>query len=80
MKKILKKFSSRKFLACVAGVVSGIAFALNADAALINQISGIVLTTISIVSYIVVEGHIDNKAITQMTELFQEIAEIDDAE
>ena len=53
----MKKLTSRKFLACIAGIISGLALCFGADANIVTEIGGITATVFSIVSYIIVEGH-----------------------
>ena len=58
----MKKLTSRKFLACVVGIISGLALCFGADANIVTEIGGITATVFSIVSYIIVEGNIDAAA------------------
>lgn len=61
----LAKLKSRKFLACVAGIVAGIAMVYGTDATTINTIAGAVTTLGSIVAYIAAEGKIDAAAVKE---------------
>lgn len=56
---IVRKLTSRKFLVAVAGIITGVALAMGADANEIDTISGIVLTIISGGSYIFAEALVD---------------------
>ena len=58
---IVRKLTSRKFLVAVAGIITGVALAMGADANEIDTISGIVLTIISGGSYIFAEALVDAK-------------------
>ena len=59
MSEILRKLSSRKLWMAIAGVATGIAVVLGADASEIGTVAGAVTALISAVTYIVVEGKID---------------------
>lgn len=63
MKNILKKISSRKFIACLIGVVVGIATTFGVDGGIISDVAGLIVTLVSSVSYMVVEGKIDKAAV-----------------
>ena len=52
-------FTSRKFLMCFTGVVTGVAVLLGANAESINTIAGAITVLGSIVTYIMAEGKID---------------------
>ena len=58
MKYILQKFSSRKFLAALAGIITGIGVIVSG-----NPTEGIVTVLASLVAYLVAEGYIDAKAV-----------------
>ena len=49
----MKKLTSRKFLACIVGIISGLALCFGADANIVTEIGGITATVFSIVSYII---------------------------
>jgi outer membrane murein-binding lipoprotein Lpp len=59
MSTFIKKLSSRKLWACIAGVAVGIATALGADTNTIQTISGAVISVISLITYIMAEAKID---------------------
>lgn len=67
MNNIIKKITSRKFLTCVAGIVTGLCLIFGADANTVTAISGAVTSLGSIILYIVIEGRIDNTAILEKT-------------
>lgn len=56
---MIYKLTSRKFWLAVAGVATGIAMALGANATDISTIAGGVLSMVSAVAFIVVEGKVD---------------------
>ena len=56
MNKFLKKLTSRKFLTCVAGIVTGLCLIFGADANTVTTISGAVTSLGSIILYIIIEG------------------------
>lgn len=59
MKDILKKLTSRKFLASLAGVATGIAVAFGVNGGVAETIAGAAIAAISAIAYIFVEGKID---------------------
>lgn len=58
MRSFLSKLTSRKFIACVAGVVTGIALIVNG-----NTVEGVTSVIASVVGYIIAEGYVDSKAV-----------------
>ena len=75
MKSFLSKLTSRKFLAAIAGLVSGIAMVFGLDESIITQVSGAVISVASVIAYIVTEGKIDAAAVGQAAE---DVAEVVD--
>lgn len=63
IKSILKKLTSRKFLTCVAGIVTGIAMIYGADANEITAVAGAITTLGSIITYTIIEGKVDAAAV-----------------
>ena len=63
MGEILRKLSSRKLWLALAGVATGVAMALGADATEITTVAGGITALISAVVYIVVEGKIDAEGV-----------------
>jgi phage shock protein PspC (stress-responsive transcriptional regulator) len=59
MSTVIKKLSSRKLCACIAGVAVGIATALGADSNTIQTISGAVISAVSLITYIRAEAKVD---------------------
>ena len=58
MKYILKKFTSRKFIASLIGVITGISVIASGSTA-----EGIIAVLASIIAYLITEGYIDAKAV-----------------
>ena len=54
------------------------ALCFGADANIVTEIGGITATVFSIVSYIIVEGHIDATALEQMETLIEEIKKLEE--
>jgi len=63
MQEFLKKITSRKFLAAVAGVATGLAMVFGVDETAISTVAGAGTTVASVVSYILSEGMIDAAAV-----------------
>ena len=63
MQNFLKKLTSRKFLAALAGVASGLAMVFGVDETTISTVAGAVTTVASVVSYIMSEGMVDAAAV-----------------
>ena len=63
MQNFLKKLTSRKFLAALAGVATGLAMVLGVDETTISTVAGAVTTVASVVSYIMSEGMVDAAAV-----------------
>jgi outer membrane murein-binding lipoprotein Lpp len=69
MRTFIKKLSSRKLWACIAGVAVGIATALGADSSTIQTISGAVISAVSLITYIRAEAKIDAAGIGSTAEI-----------
>ena len=63
MQNFLKKLTSRKFLAALAGVATGLAMVFGVDETTISTVAGAVTTGASVVSYIMSEGMVDAAAV-----------------
>lgn len=61
---MMKKFTSRKFIACIAGVITGIGVILAGDTA-----TGITAVIASVASYLIAEGYIDAKAVNAVKDV-----------
>lgn len=72
MKIIVQKLTSRKLWMAIAGVATGIAMALGADSTEISTVAGAVVSVISCVIYIVMEGKVDAERVKNAIEGAQE--------
>lgn len=70
--EILKKFTSRKFLAAVAGLVAGVAMAFGLNEGIITTVSGAVMAVGSVIAYIVTEGRVDAAAVGDAAQKVQD--------
>ena len=83
MNTILRKLSSRKLWMALAGIATGVAMALGADASDVSEVAGAVTAIVSVVTYIVVEGRVDAESVKSAILELQdgiEIIEGDDGE
>lgn len=76
MKEFLRKLTSRKLWLAIAGVATGIAIALGADANEIGTIAGAVVSVVSAVTYIITEGKIDAEGVKNAIVGVEDIVEI----
>ena len=74
MKTIKEKLTSRKFLAALAGLVSGLAMVFGLDESIVSHVSGAV-SVASVIAYIITEGKIDAAAVGQAAEDVAEAVE-----
>ncbi len=63
MKEFLKKITSRKFIACLLGVLTGLATSFGIQESDYAPIAGMVAAIGSVVTYIVSEAKIDAAAV-----------------
>ena len=63
MKAFLKKLSSRKLWAAVAGLATGLAMVFGLDEGVITTVAGAVTALVSVVTYIAAEGRVDAAAV-----------------
>ena len=70
---IIRKLTSRKLWMALAGIATGVAMVLGADASEMSEIAGAVTAIVSVVTYIVVEGKIDAEGVKNA------IIEVDEA-
>ena len=68
----LKKFTSRKFLAALAGIIAGIAMAFGLSESIITTVSGAVMAVGSVIAYIITEGKIDAAAVGEAAQKVQD--------
>ena len=76
MKEIIRKLSSRKLWMAIAGVASGIAMALGAEASEISTVAGAVTALVSVVTYICVEGKVDAEGVKNAVVATQDAVDI----
>lgn len=77
---MLEKLKSRKFIIAVLTMILGIVTALTELGGTVGTICGIVAAVVAAVSYIVVEGNIDAKAVQLVTDAAEGIIELFDEE
>ena len=70
--EIMKKFTSRKLLAAVIGVLMGVAMIFGVDPNVAETVSGALLAVVSVVTYIVTEGKIDAAAVGDAAQKVQD--------
>jgi phage shock protein PspC (stress-responsive transcriptional regulator) len=68
MSNFIRKLTSRKLWMAIAGVATGIALALGADASEIQTVTGAVTALISAVVYIITEGKVDAESVKNAVE------------
>lgn len=68
MKNFTRKISSRKFLIATAGVLAGLVAFFQLDENMVAQISGAVVSIMSIISYVIAEGKVDAAAVVAKKE------------
>ena len=76
MYNIIQKLTSRKLWVALAGIVTGIAIALGADASEIQTVTGAVTAIVAAVTYIVMEGKIDAEAVKTAVESVQDAVDV----
>ena len=73
MKDFLRKFKSRKFLTCIAGVVMGVCMSFGFDKETVDTIAGAIVAASSIVTYIYAEGKVDAGAVKDAADKVEEV-------
>lgn len=68
MSNFVRKLTSRKLWMAIAGVATGIALALGADAGEIQTVTGAVTALVSAVAYIITEGKVDAESVKNAVE------------
>lgn len=61
--RFIDKLKSRKFIAAIIGLITGIAVVFGIDEGIVSTVSGAVVSAASLVAYIAVEGHVDAAAV-----------------
>lgn len=72
MNNFIRKLTSRKLWMAIAGVATGIALALGADASEIQTITGAVTALVAAVAYIITEGKVDAENVKNAVESVQD--------
>ena len=75
MKELLKKFTGRKFIAMILGVLVGVAVVFGTEGEDISTVAGAVTSLGSLVYYMFTEGKIDREALGKNTEEQEEETE-----
>lgn len=70
MKSLKQKFSSRKFIVCITGIVTGIGVAISG-----NMVEGVSTVLVSMITYLIAEGYIDAKALDVGDNVIDEVKE-----
>lgn len=76
MNNMVRKLSSRKLWAAVAGVVAGLAMVFGLDETVISTVAGAVVSVMSVVTYIITEGKIDAEGVKNAIEDIQNGIEV----
>lgn len=76
MNNMVRKLSSRKLWAAVAGVVTGLAMVFGLDETVISTVAGAVVSVMSVVTYIITEGKIDAEGVKNAIEDIQNGIEV----
>lgn len=72
MNNFIRKLASRKLWMAIAGVATGIALALGADASEIQTVTGAVTALVAAVAYIITEGKVDAESVKNAVESVQD--------
>lgn len=68
MKTLKQKFTSRKFIVCLTGIITGIGVATTG-----NTVEGVTTVLVSLLTYLITEGYIDAKAIDVGDKVIDEV-------
>lgn len=71
MNNMVRRLSSRKLWAAVAGVVAGLAMVFGLDETVISTVAGAVVSVMSVVTYIITEGKIDAEGVKMQSRTFR---------
>ena len=80
MNNMVRKLSSRKLWAAVAGVVAGLAMVFGLDETVISTVAGAVVSVMSVITYIITEGKIDAEGVKNAIEDIQDGIEVGEGE
>lgn len=75
MREVLRKLSSRKLWAAIAGIVAGLAMVFGLDESMITTTAGAVVSLASVVTYIVTEGKVDAQSVKNAVGAIQDAAD-----
>lgn len=75
MQILIEKITSRKFLACIAGVVLGVCMIFGLDEGTVNTVVGAVTSIASLVIYIYTEGKIDAAAVEKIQDTIEVVVD-----
>ena len=76
MSNFIRKLTSRKLWMAIAGVATGIALALGADASEIQTVTGAVTALVAAVAYIITEGRVDAESVKNAVEGVQDAVDV----
>ena len=68
MKSLKQKFTSRKFIVCLTGILTGIGVAISG-----RVVEGVSAVLVSMITYLIAEGYIDAKAIDVSDEVIEQV-------
>ncbi len=75
MGELMRKLSSRKMWAAVAGIVTGLAMVFGLDENAISTVAGAVVAIASVTTYIITEGKVDAESVGQMADAARDAAD-----
>lgn len=75
MKKLLEKFTSRKFLLALIATIAGVVAMCGVPDGVVEAVSAALTALIPTVIYIITEGRIDAAAVGQIAGAVQDVAE-----
>lgn len=70
MKSLKQKFTSRKFIVCLTGILTGIGVAISG-----GMVEGVSTVLVSMITYLIAEGYIDAKALEIGDNVIEEVKE-----
>lgn len=76
MSNMVRKLSSRKLWAAVAGVMTGLAMVFGLDENVISTVAGAVVSVMSVMTYIITEGKVDAESVKNAIEDIKEGIEV----
>lgn len=75
MRSFWTKITSRKFLAALVGIITGLAMVFGLDQNVITTVSGAVMALASVITYIISEGKIDAAAVGKAAQAVEDAKE-----